>query len=231
MNPIKFFFSLTIMIVFVSGCVSSSNLNVRDLNPYLKQIDNFNIGVAQQKTIGEPMLVKESIPSYPGFVLKDNFQPPLNLVVSSIVIPKGAKWECKWEYENGDLLCHNWLYTYPHSMINYLIVNKSWVLSGYMSGGYVTNFDNPRSDLIEKLNVPQEKDTFRQELIYNGRSKKVIKISYREFKNNFARPDFQQDLSYDLSDSKEIGFRGAIIEVEEATNTYIKFVVKKPISQ
>ncbi len=228
MYSIRIVCSLTIIIGFTLGCVPG--LNTRGLNPSLKQIDNFNIGVVQQKTVGEPMLVKEALVFYPGFALKTDFQPPSNLIVSSGLIPKGAKWECKWESENGDLLCYNPVYTYPYSAIIYLVVNKSWALSGYWSGGSVTKFDNPRNDLIEKLDVPQ-KDSFRQELIYNGRSKDTIKVSYREFKDDFARPAFQQDLSYDLSDSKEIGFRGAIIEVLEATNTYIKFIVRKPLSQ
>ena len=228
MNPIRSTCIIAIIVGFVLGCGPS--MHARGVNPGLKQIDNFNIGVVQQKAVGEPMLIKESLIFYPGFVLRTDFQPPSNLIVSSKLIPKGAKWECKWELENGDLLCHNPVYTYPYSAIIYLVVNKSWILSGYWNGGSVTYFDKPKNDIIEKMDMPQ-KDSFLQELIYNGRSKDAIKVSYREFKDDFARPAFQQDLSYDLSDSKEIGFRGAIIEVVEATNTYIKFVVKKPISQ
>jgi hypothetical protein len=41
-----------------------------------------------------------------------------------------------------------------------------------------------------------------------------------------ARPAFYQDLNYDLSESKIIGFRDIRIEVIEGTNTDIKFMVK-----
>jgi hypothetical protein len=72
-------------------------------------------------------------------------------------------------------------------------------------------------------------DGFRRELIYSGTSKGTISIEYREFMNDMARPDFSQELHYDLADGNEIGFRGARFRVLEATNVGIRFKLLKPL--
>jgi len=66
-------------------------------------------------------------------------------------------------------------------------------------------------------------ENFQRSLIYTGKSKDVIYISYREFKNDMARPAFTQDLTFDTSDDKIFGIKGARIELFEATNSYIKY--------
>jgi hypothetical protein len=68
-------------------------------------------------------------------------------------------------------------------------------------------------------------DSFQEELIYTGREGDIIHISYREFKKDFARPAFYQELIYDLSKSDKIVFKQFKIKVVEATNEYIKFIV------
>jgi len=50
-------------------------------------------------------------------------------------------------------------------------------------------------------------------------------VGYREFSNNLARPAFNNTVEYDLTDSKIIGYRGARIEVIEATNEFRKYKV------
>ncbi len=66
---------------------------------------------------------------------------------------------------------------------------------------------------------------FRQELIYNGRSGETVKFLYREFSGDYARPPFSQDVQYDLKDGNMIGFKGARIEIVEASNTRLSYRV------
>jgi hypothetical protein len=68
-------------------------------------------------------------------------------------------------------------------------------------------------------------DSFQQTLIYSGKIGNKINISYREFSNNLARPAFSNNVEYDLSESKIIGYRGARIEIMDATNELIKYKV------
>lgn len=67
--------------------------------------------------------------------------------------------------------------------------------------------------------------SFQQTLLYSGRIGDKINISYREFSGNIARPAFSNDVEYDLSTSDEIAYRGARIQVIEATNSSITFRV------
>jgi len=66
-------------------------------------------------------------------------------------------------------------------------------------------------------------DSFQQTLIYNGRVGSKINIAYREFSNSMARPAFNNNVEYDLSESKVIAYKGAELEVLEATNQQITF--------
>lgn len=70
-------------------------------------------------------------------------------------------------------------------------------------------------------------DSFQQTLIYSGKVGNKINIGYREFSGSIARPAFNNNVEYDLSDSKVIGYKGAQLEIIEATNQYIKYRVIK----
>ncbi|EOW9250998.1 TPA: hypothetical protein AB5D21_003856 [Vibrio cholerae] len=69
--------------------------------------------------------------------------------------------------------------------------------------------------------------SFQQTLQYAGRSGDEIKMSYREFSNDYARPAFNGDVVYDLSESNIIGYKGALIEIINANNTSITYKVIK----
>jgi hypothetical protein len=66
---------------------------------------------------------------------------------------------------------------------------------------------------------------FKKELIYQGRSGEVLKIQYREFLDDLARPAFYQDINYDFSPGGIIAFQSARIEVVDANNLWIKYRV------
>jgi hypothetical protein len=87
----------------------------------------------------------------------------------------------------------------------------------------------PILDIQSTIKEEWSQGSFKRELVYTGISKNVISILYREFKDEIARPAFTQDIKYDLSDSKIIGYRGARFEVTEATNVGITYKVLKTI--
>jgi len=68
-------------------------------------------------------------------------------------------------------------------------------------------------------------NSFQQTLIYSGRVGNKIKAGYREYSNNLARPAFNNDVEYDLTETRVIGYKGARIEVLDATNEYIRYKV------
>lgn len=71
--------------------------------------------------------------------------------------------------------------------------------------------------------------SFKRELVYTGLARGSMSITYREYKNDFARPAFSQHLSYDLSEGTVIGFRGARFEILNATNLGLKYRVLKQL--
>jgi len=79
---------------------------------------------------------------------------------------------------------------------------------------------------LSKIGVAAD-NSFQQTLIYSGKVGNKINIGYREFSSNLARPAFNNDVEYDLSDSKQIGYKGALLEVIDANNQSIKYKVIK----
>ena len=71
--------------------------------------------------------------------------------------------------------------------------------------------------------LSEKGNSFQKTLIYSGRVGDRINISYREFSNNLARPAFNNDVEYDLSSSRVIGYKGALLEVIEADNRSITY--------
>lgn len=83
-----------------------------------------------------------------------------------------------------------------------------------------------KSDGITEILVPVvAEDSFQQTLIYNGKVGETLKIGYREFSNNVARPAFNNDVEYDLGASNIIAYKGAQIEVLSANNQQITYRV------
>ena len=89
-------------------------------------------------------------------------------------------------------------------------------------GGYVCN-DEITFIFVKKAILSE--NAFQQTLIYSGKSGSNILIGYREFSNNMARPAFNNDVSYDLDESTDIGYKGARLEILKATNQYIEYKV------
>lgn len=65
----------------------------------------------------------------------------------------------------------------------------------------------------------------QQTLIYSGKIGNRITLGYREFSDGTARPAFNNDVAYDLSESRILGYKGARLEVVKATNTEITYKV------
>lgn len=70
-----------------------------------------------------------------------------------------------------------------------------------------------------------DEPNFRRELVYNGRAGSAIRLLYREFSKDMIRPAFSQELTYDLSEGKIVGFQGVRIEVLETNNIGITYRV------
>jgi hypothetical protein len=68
---------------------------------------------------------------------------------------------------------------------------------------------------------------FKNELVYQGAHDGSLRLTYREYSDSLARPDFNQDLMYSLSDGDtDISFRNVRLTVHSATNNQVTFTVQ-----
>lgn len=79
--------------------------------------------------------------------------------------------------------------------------------------------------IIEILVPVVSEDSFQQTLIYNGKVGGTLRVGYREFSNNVARPAFNNEVEYDLSSSNIIAYKGAQLEIIEADNQQVRYRV------
>ncbi|MFA5233872.1 MAG: hypothetical protein WC390_05660 [Sulfurimonas sp.] len=87
--------------------------------------------------------------------------------------------------------------------------------------------DKPIKYHIKRTPEVITQDSFKYQVLYQGKVENKIKISFREFKNDFIRPAFTQDIEYALeSDGTTIiGFKNLRIKVLKATNFDITYKV------
>ncbi|MDH4943525.1 hypothetical protein [Sulfurimonas sp. C5] len=82
-------------------------------------------------------------------------------------------------------------------------------------------------DYTDIQSTEYSKESFKYIVLYQGKIGNKIKISFREFLNDMARPAFTQNIEYELDDKETtlIGFKGLRIEVLKATNLDITYKV------
>jgi len=200
----------------------------------------YNVGQIQEKEVGESMITIMAAVAfksvYDGYKAVKSYQPPD--VVSSVsterILPinEGSEWILNGKTETGESLFSSDSFNAQTCIVSNTS-NEFYGLSNcYLF--YVIEWPEKIHGLLkpsEKITKTKYKEgSFKQEFIYNGKSKDTIKLQYREYKDDLARMAFFQDLNYDLSESKIIGFRGMMIEVLDATNSRIKFIVKSKMN-
>lgn len=237
--------SVTIFYVLF-GCFPSNRLMQPNSPTRIQSTNTLQVGITQKKNIGEPMLVVSRLTTYQGYVTLRDFQPPPFYILASTVtyplIKKGVSWKPIGVIDSGDIALEASAPLYTHMGGRVQMAHRYGLLVNPVTGqphGEVL-YDPSHAHVYPRLwegfsigepvLAPAEvhvegEGGYKMEFIYNGKSKDSIKIQYREFKNDLARPSFYQDLSYDLSESMIVGFREMKIEVIEATNSHITFKV------
>ena len=101
-------------------------------------------------------------------------------------------------------------------------------VGNYIYGAF-SKLDKPAKYEIKPSPPIPRNDSFKYEALYQGKIGNKIKISFREFKNDMARPAFTQDIDYELEKDNNtiIGFKGLRVEVIKATNMDITYKVTK----
>ena len=223
-----------LLMISIVGCAGMAHISSIPVPSTRIDVESFEIGTIQEKTVGETMVRRINARVYPGFVAKESFQPRDGYGTQYYTVPAGSEWKASGETDDGNYVCkragsaalsrYGWEYT--------LLIKKTGEVYGVgnVMNNFIVEFSEQDRTFFEPREV-YEAGGFKQELIYNGKSKDTIKFQYREFSDNMARPAFSQDLLYDMSESKTIGFRGMNIEVLEATNSLIRFIVRSKMQK
>ena len=129
-------------------------------------------------------------------------------------------------YPNGNRITGNTFGITDYILVYYKNTNE---LKYEMYGGSmkVKNFSDTVTNFELRDVYSVSADNFQQTLIYLGKSGQIIKLAYREFNGDFIRPAFSTEVTYDLSETKRIGYMNCEMEILEATNSYIKYKVIK----
>ena len=68
-------------------------------------------------------------------------------------------------------------------------------------------------------------NSFQQTIEYAGKSGNQLKFIYSEFNHGLARDAFTREFQVDLNEGNVLAFKGALIEIESATNINIRYKV------
>ena len=141
----------------------------------------------------------------------------------NLILAPVTEWE-KWDlFSDGVLLyCHDkvndkWCYAAPLTPM----------CSAYKCAVGVPGMEKLRGkeNYMPAIYVDITKPNFRQELIYNGKVGTHVKFLYRELSGPPISDAFTKEIQFDLDESQEIGFKGAKLEIIEATNRSITYKV------
>lgn len=103
------------------------------------------------------------------------------------------------------------------------------IISTVGVGEAIYTYDKKGKVFVDYMNgtATNQTNSVKQEIIYSGLSKGELKITYREYMNDYARASFFQDATYDYSppSSTMISFKGAQVEILDANNTQVKYKV------
>ena len=220
--------------ILLTSCAARPQFVARQpVAEHARVITSFKMEIPDTKTVGETMIERVYLQNYPGFVAKEDFNIPN---VSNINTPpppflKGARWSCMQQISEDAYVCSTITSNRSIELGKQkyeLAINKSGEVIGIFEEtfGNLIKFGNVIGGKLLPIDVPNGK-SYKQEWIFSGSSESIVKFSYREYKNEIASPVFIEELSYDISSSREIAFRDLRIEIMLVTESAINYQVKR----
>lgn len=207
--------SVLVLVLATSGCVS---VKYNGSNGKATPIDRPEIGKVVVASIGDPLLEK-------GMVVEENVLDVYEKMGGfSYTIPALRYLQIGFDEKNDFYSAQGVIRNPLADPFQALSVSKA----NNKELCVVTSFGQPvcyQGNFKKATKISQEGTSFQQTLLYSGRVGDKLKISYREFSNNSARPAFNNDVEYDFSTSKTIAYKGAMLEVISADNTSITYKV------
>lgn len=227
----KYLFLVSTLVLFLAGCASTP---VTNYSPTTRQISEPPIGSINVANLGDELLTQGTATERQALYVPTTQKLGLGASVTQGLFPKSGEKD-GFEYfatmagaDAGTVKYLGGISGAPMSALGVLALRKSDNAICFINGFNVAvgctaglNFEK------RNLAVTTNDNSFQQTLLYNGKVGNKINIAYREFSSNLARPAFNNDVEYDLSQSNQIGYKGALLEVIDANNQTIKYKVIK----
>lgn len=231
---------ITCIAAMFSGCFVDAVIDMQATPPVRECMYSYSYNNEQEAAVGKAMVYKIDGRVAAGFVAVSSYQPEPEQdgKLRFAVIEEGSQWAIVGRTKQGDYICGN--DAYPRPMLEAervlwhfcLVVNKAGEPYGYnrCTEDDVLIFAWPVTpkNFLERKNKVFVKGSFKQEFVYNGRSKDIVRLTYNEYADGLPQPVFSRDLSFSLAESRVVGFKGMKMEVLEATDTRIRFYVRAP---
>ena len=212
-----------LLLVIFSGCVSVKY----NYQPERTKISEPPLNNVVTASVGDNMLRQGEYTEYDAIYLKDKVKTgafDAYTFTPGYYLKKGETSKSEFYLPSGELYTGHVIKNPMADSFKVIRIDKK---SGKFCAVTVFNMEvcTNNADYEKKKHPLTSSDSFQQTLIYSGKVGNKINVGYREFSRNIARPAFNNDVEYDLSESKIIGYKGARIEVIEATNESIKYKV------
>jgi len=208
-----------------------------EIKKYEKNLKSKNYQLLKQKNcyVGEE--IAKSL-NYNKLISEKIYMPRYRSITDTKHIQNGMIYSVNGVSKKNNLHRFIFLFEDQQGFYSYMKINEDGILiSNNLFGSYGQStkadyFNALNTKIFEKLPTSSEiigetilKGSFGHELIYNGKDGNNIRVSYREYKDDIARPAFFQDLTYNLKESDIIRYKNYKIKVHKATNEEIGYTV------
>jgi len=223
-NTISRLILLISLFLSIFGC---GRLNLIKTNFEHQFKTNYKIAQSVRASVGDTMIKIENVFRKAVFTPKYEYTTP----GQGIILKPGEKWISMYEivgqdgyviYKHDSKLGYQFIHIKSDGTIG-----MGWFDIDFAQSNPPYQSEWTKEQLFERAESENEIGSFVCELIYSGLSGRTIRISYREFSNDMARPAFYQDLTYELTESDTITFKSLRIKIFEATNSSIVFSVEE----
>lgn len=238
-------FAISILVIIsIQGCATTSENMKRTYTPtyYSPSISDYPaIGEIKTVEVGESLVSKDKQTTIPAIDIEQVIEHLIENLGNKATltalpgryVEKGKDGFGKYyQAIEGEMLENGRPVEYP---IGIYVTDSDpqktefYALSLYVDGYRPLSYPKDGIQFTKSLHQTRDELSFKKELVYTGISQNVISILYKEFKDDMARPAFSQDLKYDLSESKTVGYRGARFEIIKATNQGLTYKTLKQL--
>ena len=210
-----------LILVLLVGCVSVPN----NYTPNQNQFSEPPLGIIAVAQVGDTLLSQ-------GIRIDQEYLViPQELKISGYTISKGI-YAKHGQSKDGDFFRPDLLSSERGGVSNNVFTDLFQSINIPLSSDRIcvitisnTKFCKKNSNWTTEKRPSFSAQSYQQHLLYSGRIGDKIRIGYRELSGDLARAAFNNEVDYDLGQSTTIGYKGARLEVLEATNEHIKYRV------